>query len=243
MKNSLQKIGIINSILLFLIPGILFWIHLNWFIPLLTDILNLSVYAAWLIVGSFLLFMPLFIITLVLLKFDGYSLDWKTISERLRIRKITKRDWLWIVLGLLVAAVLVGIIILIISILPLGIDILELKGISPIEAQQLMDNEYLFIILLPVLFFFNYVGEEILWRGYILPRQEVSLGKYAWILNGVLHGVFHLSFGLLTNIIAIPIYLMIPFVTHKTKNTSTAIIIHFILGAPMQILVVFGIIS
>lgn len=201
MKNSLQKIGLINSILLFLIPGILFWIHLNWSIPLLTNILNLSVYAVWLIIGSFFLFMPLFILTLVLLKFDGYSLDWKTISERLRIKKVTKRDWLWIVFGLLVAGAFVGIILLILSISPLGIDIAELKEISPIEAQQLMDNEYLFIILLPVLFFFNYVGEEILWRGYILPRQEVSLEKYAWILNGVLHGVFHLSFGLLTNII------------------------------------------
>jgi len=243
MNNSLKKIGIINSIILFLIPGILFWVHLSWSIPLLTSIFNLSIYAAWLIIGSFFLFMPLFILTLVLLKFDGYSLNWKTISERLRIKTITKKESLWIIFGLLIAAAFVGIFILIISILPLGIDLAELKDISPIEAQKLMDNEFLLIILLPVLFFFNYVGEEILWRGYILPRQEVSLGKYAWIFNGVLHGVFHLSFGVLTNIIAIPIYLMIPFVTYKTKNTTTAIIIHFLLGAPIQILVVFGIIT
>ena len=241
MPNSPQKIGIIESVLLFLIPGILFWIHLNWTVPLITNVFQLSVYAAWLIIGSFLLFFPIFILAIVLMKMDGYSLDWTTIFKRLRIKKVTKSDWLWIVLGLLVTFSIVGVIIFMLVVLPLGINISELKEISPIEAQQLMGNERFFLVLLPFLFFFNYVGEEILWRGYILPRQEVSYGKYAWVINGVLHGVFHLPFGMLTHIIAIPIYLLIPFITYKTKNTTTAIIIHFLLGAPMQILLALGI--
>lgn len=242
MTNQPKKLGIISSVFLFLLPGILFWVHLNWSIPLLISVFQLSAYAAWLIIGSFFLFLPIFVITFVLMKTDGYSLDWKTIFERLKIKKITKKDWLWIIFGLLIASACVGLITFLITILPLGINILELKEVSPIEAQQLIGNERLFLLLLPILFFFNYVGEEILWRGYILPRQEVSFGKYAWILNGALHGVFHLSFGVLTNIIAIPVYLMIPLVTYKTQNTSTAIVIHFLLGAPMQILVVLGII-
>ena len=129
------------------------------------------------------------------------------------------------------------------AIMPLGIDIDDLKKISPVEPERLAGRERLFLLLLPLFFFFNYVGEEILWRGYILPRQEVASGKYAWIFNGVLHGVFHLSFGLLVNIVALPLLLMVPLVTYKTRNTSTAIVIHFIMGAPMQIMVVFGIIS
>ena len=39
------------------------------------------------------------------------------------------------------------------------------------------------------------MGEEILWRGVILPRQEVSFGKYAWIIHGFGWGLFHIAFG------------------------------------------------
>ncbi|TVR75243.1 MAG: CPBP family intramembrane metalloprotease [Marinilabiliales bacterium] len=241
--NSPKKIGVVYSILLFLIPGIIFWVHLNHTIPLLTMVFGLSAYAAWLISGTFLLFMPLFILTLLLMKSDGYSLDRKTVLERLRIKRITKNDWLWIITGFLVAVVLIGLIVSFLVIMPLGIDIADLKNISPIEPERLAGRERFFLLLLPLFFFFNYVGEEILWRGYILPRQEVALGNYAWIFNGVLHGVFHLSFGLLVNIVALPLLLLVPLVTYKTRNTSTAIVIHFIMGAPMQIMVVFGIIS
>ena len=243
MKKSIKKIGVFYSIMLFLVPGIIFWVHLNQTIPLLTRVFGLSAYAAWLISGTFLLFFPLFFLTLVLMKTDGYSLDRKTVLERLRIKRITKNDWLWIITGFIVALLLVGLIDSMLVIMPLGIDIDDLKNISPIEPERLAGREHFFLLLLPVFFFFNYVGEEMLWRGYILPRQEVALGKYAWIFNGVLHGVFHLSFGLLVNIVALPLLLLVPLVTYKTRNTSTAIVIHFIMGAPMQILVVFGIIS
>jgi len=243
MKNSIKKIGVVHSILLFLIPGIIFWVHLNHTIPLISLAFGLSAYAAWLISGTFLLFLPLFILTLVLIKTDGYSLDRKTVFERLRIKRITKNDWLWIVTGFIVAFLLVGLIVLIMVILPLGIDIDDLKNISPIEPGRLAGRESFFLLLLPLFFFLNYVGEEILWRGYILPRQEVTMGKYAWIFNGMLHGVFHLSFGLLVNIVALPLLLLVPFVSYKTRNTSTAIVIHLIMGAPIQILVVLGLIS
>ncbi len=243
MMYSPKKIGIIYSILLFLIPGIIFWVHLNHTIPLFTMVFKLSAYAAWLISGTFLLFLPLFILTLVLMKTDGYALDRKTVFERLRIKRISGNDWLWIITGFIVASLMIGLIVLILAILPLGIAISDLKNISPIEPGRLAGRESFFLLLLPLFFFFNYVGEEILWRGYILPRQEVTMGKYAWIFNGLLHGVFHLSFGLLVNIVALPMLLLVPFVTYKTRNTSAAIVIHFIMGAPMQILVVFGIIS
>jgi membrane protease YdiL (CAAX protease family) len=48
---------------------------------------------------------------------------------------------------------------------------------------------------LPFFFFFNIVGEELWWRGFILPRQEPVFGRRTWVLQGVLHGFFHFSFG------------------------------------------------
>jgi len=243
MDNSIKPISIVNSLLLFLIPGLLFWLHMKWTVPFFANILSLSSYATWLIVGTFLLFLPLFLLALVLIKTDGFVLDKKNILNRLYIKKMKSKDWIWIFGGLLIASLLAVGIAFFLTILPLGIDFSDLKDVSPIETSSLTGTERFFLLLLPVFFFFNYVGEEILWRGYILPRQEVSFGKYAWLINGLFHIVFHLGFGITAIIVSIPIFLMIPFVAYKTKNTTTAIIIHAMIGAPMQIMVALGFIS
>ena len=38
----------------------------------------------------------------------------------------------------------------------------------------------------------NIAGEELWWRGYVLPRQEVTFGKAAWLIHGVYWSLFHL---------------------------------------------------
>ncbi len=243
MDSSIKPISIIRSLLLFLIPGVLFWLHMKWTVPFVANILSLSSYASWLLVGTFLLFLPLFSVTLVFIKKDGFNLDKKTILSRLFIKKMKGSDWAWTFGGLLIAGFLAGGITYLLTTLPLGIDISDIKDISPIETSQLIGKERFFLLLLPVFFFFNYVGEEMLWRGYTLPRQELSIGGRAWLINGLFHLVFHLGFGMIMIIVSIPIFLMIPFIVYKTKNTTTAIIIHAILGAPVQIMVALGIIS
>ncbi len=243
MQKAVKPIGIVQATMLFFLPGLLFWVHLTWSVPYVASIGRLGTYAAWVIVGTFFLFVPLFLLALYLLKKDNYRLDWHTIASRLRISKPNKTDWQWIFFGLFTAVVLIGGIIALLVVLPLNIDVSRLKEISPIETQPLIGRERFIFLLLPVFFFFNYVGEEILWRGYILPRQEVALGQHAWVINGVLHGVFHLSFGILTLVVTLPFLLLIPFVVYKTKNTTTAIILHALVGAPMQIFVSLGFLS
>ncbi len=40
---------------------------------------------------------------------------------------------------------------------------------------------------------FNTVlGEELLFRGLLLPRMRGVFGKRDWIANGVIHGIYHL---------------------------------------------------
>ena len=239
----MKRIGIGYSILLFLIPGILFWIHLNWTMSFFTNLLQWSNYAAWIIIGTLFLFMPLFLFTLLLMKKDGYKLELESVLCRLRIKKMTRSDWFWTGSSLLSAIAIAGLIVLILVLSSLDIDASALEEISPIKTNKLVGAEQYIMLLLPLFFFFNYVGEEMLWRGYVLPRQEITFGKYAWIFNGFLHALFHLPFGLLTHVVSIPIYLVMPFVVYKTRNTTTAIIIHALLGAPIQILVALGVVS
>ena len=43
-----------------------------------------------------------------------------------------------------------------------------------------------------MMFVFNIGGEELWWRGYVLPRQELAFGKMTWIMHGVFWSAFHL---------------------------------------------------
>ena len=36
------------------------------------------------------------------------------------------------------------------------------------------------------------LGEELLFRGLLLPRMHGAFGRWDWVANGVLFGVYHL---------------------------------------------------
>lgn len=41
--------------------------------------------------------------------------------------------------------------------------------------------------------FVSIVGEELWWRGYVLPHQELSFGRHTWLIHGLLWTGFHAS--------------------------------------------------
>jgi CAAX protease family protein len=48
-------------------------------------------------------------------------------------------------------------------------------------------------VLLVALFVFNTVlGEELLYRGYLLPRMASAFGRKDWLAKGLLFGAYHL---------------------------------------------------
>ncbi|PYV50530.1 MAG: hypothetical protein DMG92_07410 [Acidobacteria bacterium] len=56
-------------------------------------------------------------------------------------------------------------------------------------------HAWVFVAWIP-LFISNILGEELCWRGYVLPRQEAALGRPAWLSNGIMWCLFHWSFRL-----------------------------------------------
>ena len=42
-----------------------------------------------------------------------------------------------------------------------------------------------------VLLIINVLGEELWWRGVILPRQQLIMGSLVWIVHGLLWNFFH----------------------------------------------------
>ena len=72
----------------------------------------------------------------------------------------------------------------------------------------------------------NIVGEELLWRGYMLPRQELAFGRWAWLVNGLCWmALFHMFIPwiLLT---VIPSMILVPWLAQTQKSTISAMIVH-----------------
>jgi membrane protease YdiL (CAAX protease family) len=162
-------------------------------------------------------FLALIIATLIALRVEGWSLSWATIRDRLRFQRMTSADWKW-TLSFLVLFLLMGLVLNM-----LAQFVFDQLGFWPSDADIPLTNiPFLLIVLVA-----NILSEELWWRGYILPRQELEHGRSAWIVNGVLWAFFHIF-----KWYAVPFMLlntwMVPFVVQRTKNTTPAVIIHFI---------------
>jgi membrane protease YdiL (CAAX protease family) len=90
------------------------------------------------------------------------------------------------------------------------------------------------------MFVFNILGEELWWRGFILPRQELVFGARTWIIHGTLWALFHFFYhtdlGILVSYL--PTTLGLSYVAQRTRNTWPGIIGHMVsnLGIPVLML-------
>jgi membrane protease YdiL (CAAX protease family) len=60
-------------------------------------------------------------------------------------------------------------------------------------GQHFLKGSWGWFAVLIVMFVFNTIlGEELLFRGYLLPRSSDAFGRGDWVANGVLFAVYHL---------------------------------------------------
>ena len=69
----------------------------------------------------------------------------------------------------------------------------KVTGATDVFPDINLTGNYAFILLYLVIgFVFNIVGEEIYYRGYLLPRMRGAFGKWDWVANGVLFTLKHI---------------------------------------------------
>lgn len=74
---------------------------------------------------------------------------------------------------------------------PAGRDLGKFLGSR--AGHVLLAGSWGWFTLLVALFLFNTVlGEELLFRGYLLPRMASAFGQRDWFANGLLFGAYHL---------------------------------------------------
>ena len=60
-------------------------------------------------------------------------------------------------------------------------------------GHRFLEGNWTYLALIVVMLVFNTVlGEELLFRGYLLPRMQRSFGRWDWLANGVLFACYHL---------------------------------------------------
>ncbi len=150
----------------------------------------------------------LFILSLLLVYRDEGDLRWTTIRRRLRLT--TPRDphtgaprrklWLWAI-PLVILAALWQLFLgpqlntLWTALFPF---LAEPSGfalgtaLATSEGQARFVGAWGVLAVFAVNAMFNILGEEFLFRGVLLPKMNGVFGRWDWVANGVLFGLYHL---------------------------------------------------
>lgn len=65
--------------------------------------------------------------------------------------------------------------------------------LSSADGQEWLSGNWVWFAVIVTMFVFNTVlGEELLFRGLLLPRMNGVFGRWDWVANGVLFGLYHL---------------------------------------------------
>ena len=171
-----------------------------------------------------------------ILRNEGVKIGKNTWEDRLRFKKMNKTDWLWSIGSIIMIGILSFAIIKLLEVL---IEKVESHP-SFMYFEPLTPDRYWILLIWFPYWLLNIMGEEILWRGVILSRQELIFRKNAWLIHGIFWGIFHIAFGWQLLLTLIPILFIQSYVVQRRKNSWTGVVIHAVINGPSFIAISFG---
>ncbi len=238
--SMLRPLPLWQALLYFGLPALLFRLSLYAAIPALMR-LGLPPFDAF-IVSFTVPAAILFALAFGFCKRDGYAVSWRALKERLRLLPMTGRDWLWAIGGFLVSFVSIGALSFTARLLISAFPVIAPPDFFPplLNPKTTFDlplfanyigaplaGNWRIAVLYFVMLFFNIFGEELWWRGYILPRQEQDHGRWTWAIHGLLWLLWHLAFYPWQLVALLPICLIVPYIAQRRRNSWPGIIIHW----------------
>lgn len=249
MNNStlLKPMPLMTSIMIFGGAAILFGIIERLVAPALAE-WGVNPAINFLVLGSpHILF---FFGSLYAYRKEGNPWNWKSFLNRFRIHKIKGRFWLWVIvfvavdIGLYLFVFKVGypIVKWVHDLIPEAPVVKEIMGQRPMFVGYNLVGNWWLLGLVFLRYFFNVFGEEFLWRGYILPRQELTHGKNTWFVHGLLWTGFHL-FAPYNALLVLPGALFMTYIVQKYRNTTIFIISHAVMNGIPMVGIIHGILG
>jgi membrane protease YdiL (CAAX protease family) len=197
--------------------------------------------------------MALFLVAaLVAYRLEGNAWRWENFKARYRMQQLKGKDWLW-ALGVLVFIIL--------SYFGLAFTAgwlarSPLFAPHPVFAPEFgpagaagrapgtfmgssITGSLGVALVFMVGWFFNIFGEELWFRGYILPRQEQAMGGRAWIANGLMFTLNHIwqPWNLL---MILPGALFGAWVVQRRANTWILILVHGLANAILLVVILLN---
>jgi membrane protease YdiL (CAAX protease family) len=136
------------------------------------------------------------VLVVLLVRRETGSLRWPVVKQALWLRapvsprsdRVGGRLW-WVLVPLTLALVVKEML----PSLPSPDDRDLGTFLASAEGQQWLSGNWVWFSVIVTMFLFNTVlGEELLFRGLLLPRMNGAFGRADWIANGVLFGLYHL---------------------------------------------------
>jgi membrane protease YdiL (CAAX protease family) len=183
------------------------------------------------------------VLCLIIVRQDTGGLRWATLKRRLRLNaprdpttgEHRARLWLWpiplviaiVVWEMALAPYATRLWLLIFPFLaePEGYSF-DAVFKSPAVLAQLV-GAWWFLALFVINGVFNTIfGEELLFRGVLLPKMQGAFGRWSWVANGVLFGFYHLHqpWSILSNLVSGVLLLAFP--SWQFRSTWMGIIVH-----------------
>ncbi len=247
---TINSMGWGSSLLFFGIPGLVLAAAFYGFRPWLESVgySELVSYLAALCVPLALMFAAALI---AYHRLEGWPLTRAAFAARMRYPRLRISDVFW---GIAIAAVgmLLGYGLLSqVSLFLIRSGIMPLPTELPVLADPLatfsletlnqsaggpIRGQWSIAVLFLVMYFFNIAGEELWWRGYILPRQELAFGRFTWLVHGLLWAVFHLFkwWDILT---LVPVCLLIAYISQKRQSNWAGLIAHALVNGSGVLLI------
>jgi membrane protease YdiL (CAAX protease family) len=197
----------------------------------------------------------LLLAALLAVRAEGHPLTWMALRERFRLHRMNRRAWLWTIAAFVIAFVGYG------ALAPIQ-RALAVQGLLPVpngipafmdprvmigadNIDQAFGNvrgNWLVLIIFVVLLFFNIAGEELWWRGYVLPRQELAFGHWTWLAHGLMWNLFHV-FKWWDLLALLPVTLLLSFLVLRLRNTTSGIVLHTLFNGLGLITLLLGVLS
>jgi membrane protease YdiL (CAAX protease family) len=194
------------------------------------------------------------IVALVLLRREGYSLTVDDLRDRLRLRWPKGRKLWGLALVALILAFASGM-----ATAPLATALANVPGFVPPDWWPPMSNptveitdvtgffpdvslqgNYAFLVIFFLVgLVFNIVGEELYYRGFLLPRMHGVFGRWDWVANGIGFALKHIYQRWLYPALLIP-GLAFAFVGGPVGSLWLAMIFHWIGNFLMAMVLLIG---
>lgn len=195
-------------------------------VPWLAAAFGVPGLVAWYVAGTLVVLLPMLVFAVLMARRETASGGLLALALRLRLGRLSGADVAWAFGGTLAAVLLTGAIAAVARV----VDPAFVAGPPFLRDSAGWPVPWLLVAWLP-LYVSNILGEELCWRGYLLPRQEAVSGRATGLLNGLFWCLFHWSFGWQIMLLTLPLALVLPAVVQRRRNTWIGILIHGVFNA------------